>query len=133
MTPHQTPPSVTDEMVEAAKDRVDEELMRQYAANPTWEEAKDVIENLDSAAIVTAALAVQPGSGWRPIADAPTTGCQMILYGHWKQFHGTEHEAGSNHVNCGHYANGWVCEGRYDEQFIATHWMPLPAPPAEGK
>lgn len=61
MTPHQTPQSVpTDEMVKAAQDRVDEELMRQYAANPTWEEAKDVIENLDSAAIVRVVLAGRP-------------------------------------------------------------------------
>lgn len=29
----------------------------------------------------------------------------------------------------GHYANGWVCEGRYNEDFIAVAWQPMPSPP----
>lgn len=65
--------------------------------------------------------------GWRDMDSAPKTGCQVLLYGHWKQFHGTKDE--SNHVNCGHYANGWVCEGRYNEDFIAVAWQPMPSPP----
>jgi hypothetical protein len=186
MTPHQTPPSVTDEMVERVAKAIRAVMPGGVDVKPLdwqttyvdrgdgqkeesgWEADNgfnqwysvetyfgtdsygwrvmfdcDVIADHDDPERAKAAAQEHFASrilsrltpsaigaeGWRPIASAPKTGCQMILFGHWKQFHGTEHEAGSNHVNCGHYANGWVCEGRYDEQFIATHWQPLPAPP----
>lgn len=47
-------PTVTDAMKQAA----DDALVAQYRAQP-WETAKDVIEGLDFAPIITAALAAQ--------------------------------------------------------------------------
>lgn len=42
----------TPEMIEA----IDNELLRQYGANPRWEDAKDVIENIDAEPLVTAMI-----------------------------------------------------------------------------
>ena len=42
----------TPEMIEA----IDNELLRQYGANPRWEDAKDVIENIDAERLFTAMI-----------------------------------------------------------------------------
>lgn len=49
------PRAVTEAMQQAAADA----LEKQYRAQP-WETAKDVIEGVDFAPIITAALAAQP-------------------------------------------------------------------------
>lgn len=105
-------------------------LVSVYAWQPIMRHAQETLRALADqmeARQSTDAQWQKAPEGWRDMDSAPTTGGQVLLYGHWKQFHGTKDK--SNHVNCGHYANGWVCEGRYNEDFIAVAWQPMPSPP----
>jgi hypothetical protein len=47
------PPS--EDEVERVSEKIESNLIEQYKANPTWEDAKDVIENIDCVALAKAA------------------------------------------------------------------------------
>lgn len=67
---------------------------------------------------------------WQPIETVPRDGILVLLFGCRKQFYGTIHR--NDYVTCGHYAGkSWVPNGDYHDEFIASHWMPLPPPPKE--
>lgn len=64
---------------------------------------------------------------WEPIETAPTDGTKIWLYG-WRPHGGSasaESLIGSYEAG---YTHGWECER--GSEFYATHWMPLPEPPA---
>ena len=76
---------------------------------------------------------LQPGDGWRPIAEAPKDGSMVLL-------------TDGKYVDAGFYHDGSECYGHRGEagffaesdrgslltasNFHATHWMPLPAAPS---
>ena len=73
-----------------------------------------------------AALSVAQGQGWLPIESAPRDGRSVI----WGRHSWVPQQ--------GHWANGPVFLSEYDEDvgyltpsFQPTHWMPLPAAPAQ--
>ena len=76
---------------------------------------------------------LQPGDGWRPIAEAPKDGSMVLL-------------TDGKYVDAGFYHDGSECYGHRGEagffaesdrgslltasNFHATHWIPLPAAPS---
>jgi hypothetical protein len=70
-----------------------------------------------------------PEGEWQPIASAPKDGTRIDIWAHWP-----EHDRRERTTDA--YWNGRCWQlGQYNEmQFVhrpaATHWRPLPAPPA---
>ena len=106
MTPHQTPPSVTDKMVERA--------LEHYCSRIAVGSQVSAMRRA-----LTAALAVQP-SGWRPIESAPKDG--TVIWGRWVD------QTPWKVV----YDRGWFyAEGEQSECPSPDEWRPVdPAPPA---
>lgn len=92
----------------------------------------------------TRALAALDAVEWRPIESAPKDGCEFLLargervtFGHWLVDEGGIHEhrdlAGNwigQDESDGY--EGWMSwDGGFTEKEPPTHWMPLPAPPAD--
>ena len=53
-------PAATNETIHAAANAIESEVERQYHAGFNWDEAKDVLENLDYCEVARAALRVKP-------------------------------------------------------------------------
>jgi hypothetical protein len=54
----------SEDEVERISEKIESNLIEQYKANPTWEDAKDVIENIDCVALAkAAALSPRPQAG----------------------------------------------------------------------
>jgi hypothetical protein len=58
---------------------IETELLRQYSMHPEWDEAKDVIENIDCEAI--AVLAPAPAQQWREMDESAQRGDWIV--GFW--------------------------------------------------
>lgn len=74
-------------------------------------------------------------SPWQPIETAPTDGTEVLLYRAKKT--SSKNAIWPNvtikaRLSSGHYRNGWLWGGHVRDT-DPTHWMPLPAPPKEGK
>lgn len=66
-------------------------------------------------------------SEWQPIDTAPKDGTPVLL---WP---GAEIWAGQTTPAVGWWAEyfGWICSSAGASGEVATHWMPLPTPPAD--
>jgi len=108
---------------------------------------EDIPSEIMSEVLATSPLAGQPQpaptTGWRPIAEAPRDGTQVLVC---NPFDVEGHISDAYSISC-HVAAWWAEEndGRgawiiYNNQvceaelhYTPTHWMPLPAPPKEGE
>jgi hypothetical protein len=85
---------------------------------------------------LTAALAVQPGSGWRPIETAPKDGTHILLRVKPFKFEGGEFTGDVTQTGYWDSVDGAWCTttSAWTGPFVKPYaWQPLPAPPAEGK
>ena len=114
-------------------------IQRQLKFEPQFYEVKDIL--------ATSPLSGQPqpapATGWRPIAEAPRDGAQVLVC---NPFDVEGHISDAYSISC-HVAAWWAEEndGRgawiiYNNMvrdpelhYDPTHWMPLPAPPQEGE
>ena len=77
----------------------------------------------DLAALLSAARTQSQGEGWEPIETAPRDGAKVLV---WGATIGDQIASAKDAPR--HEPHEWACG--WDFPTGATHWMPLPAPPA---
>jgi len=82
-------------------------------------------EGADAASVLIRKLAT-PASAWRPIAEAPRDGTRVLL-SYDNEMHIGGCASTDKYWRIGYDAYGYI------EEFYASHWMPLPAPPTSTK
>lgn len=112
-----------DAQIEAVREAI-EHAKHISVANHSIGMRKDADVAARHAAALTAALATLEAARWRPIADCPADGPFMAWNDAWD-------EPLKVHKWTGH--GKWnVCHGYTGKLWHATHWRPLPEPPAGG-